>query len=694
MLEARRIAVVGASGRVGSFGHRVASEVTRSTSSPEVYLVNPGYDEILGRPCLDSLDDIDGPVDLVLLGVGDRNVEEQVARAAARGDRSAVVFGSLFEPDDPSSTAIRDRVAATARGAGMALCGGGCMGFVNVAKGVRAIGYLERDPLPSGPVALVTHSGSVFSALLRTRRHLGFSLVVSAGQELVTGAPDYLDYALDLDGTRLVGLVLETLRDPAGMRAALHRAAELDVTVVALTVGASQAGRAMVAAHSGALAGADGAWEALFDAYGVVRVHDLDELGDTLELFAAGRRAGPSGAGRGIATVHDSGAERALVVDVAEAVGVPFATISDATRAALDDLLDPGLVADNPLDVWGTGSDTKGLFTGCLTAMSQDESVQAVALAVDLVEEYDGDDSYPAAVLSASEATTKPVVVLANLGSAIDLAAADRLRTGGVPVLEGTRSGLSALRHLLGRSTRPTLPLPPAPVDTARQQRWATRLATGPLDGPEGFALLADYGIPVPRTISVIDEDGAVAAARSIGFPVVLKTDEAGIAHKSDVGGVILGLADAGAVAVAYRSLVDRLGPLAVVAEQVGDGVDLSVGLVGDPHLGPLVVVGAGGVLVEVLNDRAVRLPPIDADRASATVDGLRIATVLNGVRGAEPTDRGALAAAIAALSVLAVELGDHIAALDINPLRCGPTGCLALDVLVEGAGPDGVIRR
>ena len=686
MLEARRIAVVGASGRVGSFGHRVVSEVTRSPSSPEIHLVNPRYDEVLGRPCLDSLDEIDGPVDLVLMGVGDRNVEEQLARAVARGDRSAVVFGSLFEPDDPSSTAIRDRVAATARAAGMALCGGGCMGFVNVARGLRAIGYVERDPLPSGPVALVTHSGSVFSALLRTRRHLGFSVVVSAGQELVTGAPDYLGYALDLEETRVVGLVLETLRDPDGLRAALHRAAELDVTVVALTVGASQAGRAMVAAHSGALAGADGAWEALFDAYGVVRAHDLDELGDTLELFAAGRRAGPPGPGSGIATVHDSGAERALVVDVAEAMGVPFATIGDATRAALEELLDPGLAAGNPLDVWGTGSDTEGLFTGCLTALAADDVVQAVALAVDLVEEYDGDESYPAAALATAAATTKPVAVLANLGSAIDLVAADRLRAGGVPVLEGTRSGLSALRHLLDRSSGPVLPLPPPPVDTGRRARWTERLAGGPLDGPEGFALLADYGIPVPHSVAVAGEGEAVGAARSIGFPVVLKTDGPGIAHKSDVGGVALGLGDAQAVAAAYCAMADRLGPRAVVSEQADDGVELSLGLVRDPHLGPLVVVGAGGVLVELLGDRVVRLPPLDVARASAAVDRLRVARMLDGVRGAAPADRAALAAAVAALSVLAVELGDHIAALDVNPLRCGPDGCLALDVLVEPA--------
>jgi acyl-CoA synthetase (NDP forming) len=684
MLEARRIAVVGASARPGSFGHRVVSEVTRSPSAPEVLLVNPRYDEVMGRPCLDSLDDIDGPVDLVLLGVGDHAVEEQVRWAAHRGDRSAVVYGSLFEPADPTSTAIRDRVAATASEAGMALCGGGCMGFVNVARGVRAIGYLERDPLPAGPVALVTHSGSVFSAMLRTRRHLGFTLVVSAGQELVTSTASYVDYALDLEGTRVIGLVMETLRQPDALRGALHRAAEQDVAVVALTVGASRAGRAMVAAHSGALAGADGAWEALFDAYGVVRVHDLDELGDTVELFAAGRRAAPAVPGGGIATVHDSGAERALVVDVAESLDVPFAVIGDPTRARLSDLLDPGLSADNPLDVWGTGSDTESLFTGCLTALATDATVRAVALAVDLVEEYDGDESYPTAALAAHAATTKPVVVLSNLGSAIDMAAADRLRSAGVPVLEGTRSGLAALGHLLDRTDRPPRSPTPAPVDDGRRARWCDRLLAGPLDGAEGFRLLSEYGIPVPGAVPVSSEGAAVAAARDLGFPVVLKTDEPGIAHKSDVGGVALGLSDADAVAVAYRDMTARLGARAVVSTHAPDGVEVALGLVRDPHLGALVVVGAGGTLVELLGDRTVRLPPLDDQGALAAVDRLRIAAVLDGVRGAPPADRDALATAVVGLSRLAIELGDHVQALDVNPLRCGPWGCLALDVLVE----------
>ena len=200
------------------------------------------------------------------------------------------------------------------------------MGFVNAARGVRAIGYLERDPLPAGTIALVTHSGSMFSALLRTHRRLEYSLVVSSGQELITTTADYLAYALSLPETRVVGLVLETLRDAPALRSELAAAAGNDVPVVALTVGSSRRGRSLVDAHSGALAGSDAAWEALFAAYGVHRCDDLGELADSLETFAIGRRVRRRA--QGIATVHDSGAERVLVADVAERLGVPFAPLA------------------------------------------------------------------------------------------------------------------------------------------------------------------------------------------------------------------------------------------------------------------------------------------------------------------------------------------------------------------------------
>ena len=191
----------------------------------------------------------------------------------------------------PVTVSLRDRIATTARAAGMALCGAGCMGFVNVGYGLRAIGYQEPDQLPAGPVALVTQSGSVFSAMLRTRRALGYTVAVSSGQELVTTAAQYARYALELPQTRVLALVLEAMRDTGALQQVLEAAAVRQIPVVLLTAGRSAAGRALVTAHSGALAGADGAWEALADAYGVHRVADLAELTDTLELFTIGAAA-------------------------------------------------------------------------------------------------------------------------------------------------------------------------------------------------------------------------------------------------------------------------------------------------------------------------------------------------------------------------------------------------------------------
>ncbi len=693
MLEPMRVALVGASGRPGSFGERMVIEASRSTAPLEVHLVNPSYAEVLGRPCVPTLDEIDRPVDLVLLGIPDSALEPELQRAARRGDRSAVIFGSAYETPQPGAPTLRERLADAARSAGMAVCGAGCMGFVNVARGIRATGYIEPAEIPVGPIALVTHSGSVFSAMLRTRRRLGFSLLVSSGQELVTSAASYIDYALDLDRTRIIALVLETMRDAPALRAALGRAAEQRVDVFALTVGASAAGRSLVEAHSGAIAGGDAAWEALFDAYGVRRVGDLEELADALELFSSPRRA-PQGSTGGLATVHDSGAERVLVADVAEHLGVPFATISDATRARLSSLLDPGLEATNPLDVWGTGSSTESLFTGCALALADDPAVDAVALAVDLVREHDGDDSYPRAAVAIHRATDKPFALLSNMASAIDAAAADDLRRHGIPVLEGTRSGIAAFGHLLDptREQRRLRGEPPPP-DPARRQRWRDTLAELPgaavatqphvaIAGAEALSLLSDYGVETVASSVVHGEHEATAASEKLGYPVVLKTAEPGVLHKSERRGVVLDVRSAAEVAATYRDLAKRLGPAVLVSATAPAGVELALGIVRDPHLGPLIVVAAGGLLVEVVADRSVGLPPVDRAGARRMLLGLDISGLLAGVRGARAVDVGSVEDAITALSGVAMEIGDLLDAADVNPLICGPGGAIAVDAL------------
>lgn len=664
MLGARSVAIVGASARPDTFGARMIIEAQRS--SVEMHLVNPRYDRIGDLPCASSLAELDGPVDLVLLGVPDGALVEQVKSASVAGARSAVVFGAAI--------GVRDEVAAVALEAGMALCGAGCMGFVNNAVGLRALGYLEPEVLRPGGVSLITHSGSAFSTLLRSRRGFGFRLAVSSGQELVTDTADYVDYAIDDPGTEVLALLLESPRAASRLRSALHRAYDRGIPTVVLPVGGSPTGQAMVAAHSGALAGSDAAWQAFCDGVGAVRVRDLAELTDTVELFSAGRRPGSA---NGIATIHDSGAERAMLTDLAHELGIDFATLSPPSLAALGELLDDGLIATNPLDVWGTGADTRPLFRACLRIVAEDPDVAVTALAVDLVTEFDGDTAYPDAVLDVAATTGAPLAVLTSVPAAIDDEVAMRLRDNGVPVLEGFRSGLVALGHLA--SWPLAIDVVEPMIDLDRQHRWLARLADW--DPGLAFELLADYGVPVARSITAHGLDHALAAADEVGYPVAMKTVAA--EHKSDVGGVLLDLEDADAAKSAYADLANRLGCSVTVQQMVPAGVEVSVGMVRDATFGPLVVVAAGGTLVELLADRALACPPVSRGAALRMLEALRIRPLLDGWRGAPPTDVTALADLIVGFSRLATELGDSLEAVEANPIIVSASGVIAVDALV-----------
>ena len=655
MLGARSVAVVGASPRQDSFGSRMVIEAQRG--SARVHLVNPRYDRIGDLSCVPTLADLDDAVDLVLLGVPDTALVEQLESAVAVGARSAVLFGSAH--------GLREEIAATASGAGMALCGAGCMGFVNNALGVRALGYLEPDPLPAGGISMVTHSGSAFSTLLRARRGFGFRLAVSSGQELVTDTADYVDYALDDPETDVIALMMETPRAVKPLRQALLRAAAKDIPVVILTIGGSPRGRAMVAAHSGALAGEQAAWQAFCTATGAVHVSDLAEFTDTLELFSAGRAA----RGGGIATVHDSGAERALAADLAHELGVEFADLADDTLSAIGGLLDDGLVPTNPLDVWGTGADTRNLFGACLQAIVDDPGVGVTALAVDLVTEFDGDTAYADAVLDVAKRTDAPLAVMASVASAIDRAAAERLRDNGIPVLEGVRSGLAALGHLV----RWPLPVDPPAGPTPAQHRIP--------EDASAFDVLAAYGVPVVESRFANSIEEVLAAAEAVGYPVALKTTAA--LHKSDVGGVTLGLADEVALGVAYTAMAESLGSAVSVQRMVEDGVEVSIGFVRDDAFGPLVVVAAGGTLVELLADRAVAVPPVSRRGALRMLDELRIRPILAGWRGAPAVDLDALTDVVLRFSAIAMELGDVLDAVEANPVIASPRGAIAVDGLV-----------
>jgi len=686
MLTARSVAVVGASVKEGSLGRQMMLELERGGFEGAIYPVNPGYDEVLGHRCFPSIGEAPEPVDLAILGLANQRVEQAMRDAARAGAGSAVTFSSLFEeePPEPGMPLLAERVAAIARDYGMAVCGGNGMGFANIEARLRATGFPTPDEMRPGPVTFLSHSGSVFTAFAFNDRGIAFNLIVSSGHEIVTTMDEYLSFALDLESTKVVALVLETVRRPDGFLAALAKANQRGVPVLALKVGRTEGSKQMVVAHSGALAGEHGAYEAVFDAYGVHECRDLEELADTIELFSSPRRVV---GGTGIASLHDSGGERALFVDLAADLGIPLAKISDATRERIDAVLDPGLVAENPLDAWGTGIDADRIYVESFLALHDDPETAAVAFAVDLARQGEPYDAgYLQVARDVLDATTKPFCVVSNLPSAIARDEVGRLRGAGIPVLEGTVSGLRALKHLLDeedvRRRPPTESPHGAPEDVTAT--WRKRLATDvPFEETTALQLLASYGVPTVRAGSAASADQAVSVAAEVGYPVALKTAAADVPHKTEADGVRLGLVDADAVRSAYDDITARLGPVVTVAAMAPPGVEVALGIVRDPTFGPLVLVAAGGVLVELIHDRRLALPPIDEDAARRLIDSLAMRPLLDGVRGAPPSDVDALARAVSRLSVLAVELGDLIAELDINPVIVSAQGCVAVDVLV-----------
>jgi acyl-CoA synthetase (NDP forming) len=686
MLEARSVAVVGASVKEGSLGRQMMLELERGGFDGAIYPVNPGYDEVLGHPCFGAIGDVPEPVDLAILGLANQRVEQAMKDAAEAGARSAVTFSSLFEeePPQPGMPLLAERVAAIARDHGMAVCGGNGMGFVNTEARLRATGFPTPDEMPPGPVTFLSHSGSAFTAFAFNDRGIAFNLTVSSGQEIVTTMDEYMSFALDLESTKVVALVLETVRRPEGFLAALAKANERGIPVLALKVGRTEGAKEMVVAHSGALAGEHGAYEAVFDAFGVHECRDLEELADAIELFSSPRRVD---SGTGIASLHDSGGERALFVDLAADLGVPLAKISEETRARIDAVLDPGLVAENPLDAWGTGIDADRIYVESFLALHDDPETAVVAFAVDLARQGEPyDEGYLQVARDVLEATTKPFCVVSNLPAAIARDEVGRLRGAGIPVLEGTVSGLRALKHLIKEHEVRRRPPTSSPLDAPEDLTavWRERLATGaPLDETTALQLLASYGVPTIRAGSAATAEEAVSVAAEVGYPVALKTAAADVAHKTEADGVRLGLVDADAVRSAYDDVAGRLGPEVTVAAMAPPGVEVALGILRDPTFGPLILVAAGGVLVELVHDRTLALPPIDEDAAHRLIDGLAMRPLLDGVRGAPPSDVEALARAISRLSVLAVELGDVIAELDINPVIVSPHGCVAVDVLV-----------
>jgi acyl-CoA synthetase (NDP forming) len=683
LLAPRSIAFVGASARKDTPGNGMMQTIRRGGFAGTVWAVNPNYREIEGYPCVPRLADLPEAPDLVVLSVKNERLEAALSEAVAVGARAATIFASGYLADD-SDPPLSARLAALARKAGMPVCGGNCMGFYNDVDRIWVCGFPSpREPRP-GAIAFIAHSGSVFGALAHNDPRLRFALAISPGQELTTGVADYLDYAVERPEVKVAGLFIETARDPASLVRALDKAARHDVPVVALKVGRTEAAAAAALTHTGAIAGSDAAWEALFDRYGVIRVETLDELAASLLLLSTGKRAAPGG----LVSIHDSGGEREMIIDLAERVGVEFAALAAPTVARIAANLDPGLAAENPLDAWGTGHDFVAQFEACFAALVNDENAALGLFCADIRDRYYLSDGFAAAARAVAARSAKPVAFATNYTQLRHDAIALALSEAGIPVLDGTHNALVAIRGALAHRdfrTRPEDPPPFGPTGSEPERaQWRQRLVDGaPLGEAAALDLLGTWGIPVAAHRLVGNEAAAVAAAEAIGFPVVAKTATDGIHHKSEVDGVRLGLADAAALRTAYRDLAGRLGRSVTIAAMAPKGVELALGMVRDPQFGPVVMIGAGGVLVELLADRAAALAPFGVATARRLLDRLALRRLLDGYRGASAVDLDSLCATIARFSVLAADLADVVGEIDVNPLICGARTHLAVDVLI-----------
>ena len=615
LLEARSVALVGASPKRGSVGQQAEDQLLRGGFEGELIRVNPSYPEMAAS--------LYRSVDLAVLAVANRHLAQAAERALAAGVRSVAIFASCHGtgPDgQPLQTWLAERLGS------IPVCGGNGMGFVNLDRSLRICGFFQPLDLTPGPISFISHSGSLFSAMLHNQRQLRFNLVVSTGNELTTTAGDFLGFAVAQPTTRVVGMFLETVRNRQALAASWRRAADADIPVVVLKVGRSARGAAAVATHTAGLAGAYEPFAAFARAHGVHLVDTMEEMADTLALFSSPRRATAPGLG----VVHDSGGERTLLLDQADVIGVELATVSAATRQRLSEILDEGLEPANPVDAWGTGRDANRVVSDALEALSADEGVGAIALAVDFTAEENG-LGYVPELVALNDRLDLPVVALTNLSSAVDQRQADLLDRAGIPLLRGIDSGLAALGHLLHHQAR--RPLPPVPVDPA-WDGWRGRLRTIPVDEIAGMELLEFAGIDTAPLTPCETIEEALASAETVGYPVALKV--LGLDHKTEAGGLRLNLIDDGALAQAWSELIELRLPLAV-QKMTESGVEVALGLVNDAQVGPVVMVAAGGVAIELLGDKALAVPPVGLQVADRLLARLRIDRLLTGFRGEKP---------------------------------------------------------
>jgi acetyltransferase len=674
MLRAASVAIVGASERA-RWPSEIFTNLRRFGYGGRVALVNPRQQKVYGEPCFPSLRDIGEAVDHAMVIVPAAQVAAVLADAEAAGVKSATIYASAVGDGESEASRARGEwlksFLATSK---LRVSGPNCMGSFSYRERLFAYPNAELCSIPPGPVAGIFQSGGTIQFWMKSAadRGLRFSYAVSSGNEADLDLADYLDFMVDDPHTKQIVLFIEGIRRPQAFMRAAARALQAGKPVLAIKTGATQKSRAAAQSHTGAIGGDYAAYLAMCERYGIINCRSLEDLLETALAFQCRRL--PKGPRIGFVT--NSGGTVDLLYDYAEAEGAVVPVFSAATYAALMPHMQEGILPKNPLDT-GIPSTLKVAVDQC-EIVARDPNVDIVAWCSPLPGRGPNwTDSHELPRLLTL--TDKPVVAFGRMIHQMPPEGLAIQEQAGFPFLQGLESTLRAINALWFHAQRtgraPDVP-PPAP---------ASDLTPATLD-----ATLQRYGIAQPQSRVVSSAEEAADAAAAIGFPVALKIRSADIVHKTEAGGVMLDLAgrkDVLDAAESLRRAARETHPEAKIdgflVQEMVSGVETIVGAHSDPLYGPLLLIGSGGIMVELMRDVALRLLPADAADIAAMIDGLKASRLLAGYRGKPPVNRKALEAAALALSRFYLDHRSRIAEIEINPLMVRTSGVVAVDVRV-----------
>ncbi|MCJ7667604.1 MAG: acetate--CoA ligase family protein [Anaerolineae bacterium] len=690
LLKPRSIVVVGASEKRNSAGRQVVENLRLLKFSGRISPVNPKYDEVLGLECYPSVNVLPEVVDCAAIMVSRKQVLPVLAELVEKGVKAAWVFASGFAEADEEGKRLQREIENLARKSGLLLCGPNCVGVINVAGHVGMCSAPLSESLRPGQVGGVIQSGSVCLALANSARGVGFSYLISTGNEAVLDSTDYMSYLLEDPDTKIVVAFIEGFKSPKKFLRLTERAIDVGKPLIILKVGRSRLAQRAILTHTGALAGSDAVHEALFQQRGVIRVHDLDELLETAELFL--KSPLPEGNGVGMITV--SGGQIGMMGDLAQGLELNFPELSAKAKERLGEVLPSFVNVTNPLDAWGIGN-LEEVYPVCAKILAEEETVDVLVISQDSppglapmqAKQY---ENVARAAIEVAHDTKKPVVVFSNVSGGFDRRIREILDRGGVPLLQGTRESLKALEKLiwyakfLRRRAKITRDRLEPPRDLEEVKRHLQR-SSGTLPEYETKQILRRYGIPCTVEEMTHSIEEAMRAAQRIGYPIVMKAQSTHIQHKTEAGVIRLNIKSNAELLTAYNEIIanaKRYDPQAaidgiLVQEMLPreEGLEVIVGIWQDKEFGPVIMFGLGGVFVEVLKDISLRVLPITRQDAFEMINEIRGYRLLEEFRGRPRLDQEAIVDVLLRVSCIAMDLKNEVLSIDINPLLVFPEG-------------------